>query len=310
MPAKRKTSTSKSGGKRRSYSPEEIAEFRRRDQEFLDKTTANLEDADHVRAYAERAARGGVSARVRNYSLRNQILLDVQATERGFVLTDVDTFVGWLARGYQVQRGQSGLRVVAPRRKDRPKDADPAGDGSGSTEAEPDDDRDDADDADDAGDGGTGEPKPPKRKFHTLTVFDVHQVARQETDPSAECPQCGAEPGEPCRPGCTCPGCVEDIDVPDAPAEELWNNLVEELTKAGYVLDWPARDADLSGARVRVDHDTRTVFAALAATADDPTAVADLAAAVAEITVRADRAAEARHAERATRALTAGPSTI
>jgi hypothetical protein len=302
MPSKtsrRKSTAGKTAtGRRSRWSPQQIEEWRRRDREIMGNSTDYLENADRVRQFAKNAASGGVSARILGYSLRNQILLEKQAAELGFDLTDVASAKEWRTRGRRVKAewyGQ-GLRLVAPKGKQQ-KDADP--------DAEPEHDTD-ADDTENENDGDDQDAeKTPKTRFRTVAVFDLAQTEAIPADETKECPLCNAEAGEACRPGCTCGACVEYEPVDDA-ADVMWNSLLEQIGKAEYSYDWPAPDTTLHGARVHVDHDARTVHAALNATADDPDAVADLAAALADIIARADRASAARRAERqAARALTA-----
>lgn len=283
------------------YSAEQVAGFRRRDTEIMNGSTDRLEDLDAVRRIAHQMASGGVSLRILSYSVRNQILLHDQADERGFRLTDVDTAKGWRSRGRHIKRGETGLRLVRPVTK-QAKDEEP---GTDRGDAEP--EQAEAEEQEDASDEETAR----KPKFRTGVVFDVSQTAEIPPEDSDECADCTAEAGEPCHVGCACLACAGPLllDAEDA-AETLWNNLIEQLEKAGYALDWPASAAALAGERMRTDHDARTVHAAMNATADDPHAVAELAAAVAAIVAREDRAAEQRRAERkaARLALAAAPA--
>ncbi|HEX6514906.1 MAG TPA: ArdC-like ssDNA-binding domain-containing protein [Nocardioidaceae bacterium] len=48
------------------------------------------------------------------YSLRNQLLIMVQAAERGFEPSHVAGYRAWQAMGRQVRKGQRGLRILAP----------------------------------------------------------------------------------------------------------------------------------------------------------------------------------------------------
>ncbi|MBN1172645.1 MAG: hypothetical protein JXA67_10775 [Micromonosporaceae bacterium] len=293
----RKPAGRKSTRRTSRYTPEEIAAWRQRDRDVMNRSTEYLEDGPSVRRFARNATDGQVSARILGYSLRNQMLLERQAEEHGFRLTDVDTLRGWRDRGRKVRRGETGLRLIRPVGKDT-KDADP--DASPTEEPERDEDAEDRDDSTE---------DEPKVKFRTGVVFDIAQTDATEPEDTDACPQCTAEAGEPCHPGCICPACLGVDD--QAAAETLWNNLYEQITKAGYAIDWPATAANLAGQRVRVDHDAHTVYAELGATADDPDAVGEFAAALAEIVTRADRAAETRRAERkALRALTAAPATV
>ncbi len=297
--ARRKsTPRTKSSGSR--WSPEQIAEWRRRDREIMDNSTGYLQDADSVRRFAKDAAAGRVSARILGYSLRNQMLLEKQAADLGFVLTDVASAKQWRERGRRVKAEWHGrnLRLVAPKTQ-RNTDAEPG------TEPERDDETEQTETDDvETGEQDTGD-NAPKAKFRTVAVFDIAQTEAIPVEESKKCALCNAGEGEPCRPGCTCGACIDYEPVEDA-ADIMWNNLIEQIGKAEYGYDWPATAANLGGSHVRVDHDTRTVYAALNATADDPETVADLAAVLGDIIARADRATTTRRAERqAARALTA-----
>jgi hypothetical protein len=303
--ARRKSTSRKSStGRKSRWSPEQIEEWRRRDAEIMNNSTGYLEDADNVRRFAKDAAAGRVSARILGYSLRNQMLLENQAEALGFILTDVASAKEWRERGRRVKPEWYGrnLRLVAPKGKPK-KDADPASD------PECDDEDTDAHEAgeQDAGEVGdqSGEQKAPKTRFRTVAVFDIAQTEAVPVEETKACPLCLAEAGEPCNPGCTCGACV-DYELVDDAADLVWNKLLEQIDGHQYVYDWPAAAANLNGARVHVDHEARTVFAHLDATADEPEAVADLAAALADIIARADHATENRRAQRkAARALTA-----
>lgn len=305
MPRKPARTTSP---RRSRWSDEQIKEWRRRDEEIDARSTTYLEDAERVREFMRHAASGQVSTRILSYSERNQMLLFEQAAALGFTLTDVDTAKGWRSRRRRVKPewyGQ-GLRLVAP--KKRKKDADPT---ATAPEDDHDDERDDEPDEDQAdeptaeADGSEG--KPAKTRFRTVAVFDIAQTEALPAEETKEdCELCGAQAGQPCTGHCACSACVDHIDADDAP-DVIWNNLLQQITDAGYRYDWPALDADLHGAAwVRVDHDATTVYAAFGATADRPEAIGDLAAALAEIIVRADRARAARREQRkALRALPA-----
>lgn len=284
MPRK---STARSAPRKRAsrYSDEQIREFRQRDRQVMNSSTEQLEDAEGIRRFARHAATGGVSLRILSYSLRNQALLAQQADERGFVLSDVDSFKGWLQRGRCVKKGETGLRLIKPVGKDK-KDTD-------ADEPEtPDEQEAESAEADDEAGEDTGKPK-----FRTGVVYDVAQTAEIPPEERGQCAACTAEVGQPCNPGCLCPACTNYEPVADA-AEILWNNLLDQLTAAGYGLDWPAPTEALHGNRVHVDHDCRTVAAAYEVTAEHPDAVADLAAAVGQIIAHSDREREARREQR------------
>jgi hypothetical protein len=55
-----------------------------------------------------------VSARVRRYSLNNQLLLWAQGTQREMTLTRVAAFGAWRKLGYRVRAGEKGLRIFGP----------------------------------------------------------------------------------------------------------------------------------------------------------------------------------------------------
>jgi N-terminal domain of anti-restriction factor ArdC len=265
----------------RKYTDEQRAERARLDGELLDRAARTLAGDAQVIGDFVRQAVTGMSPRILGYSLRNQMLLMEQADDRGIRLTDVDTFKGWLSRGRCVRRGEQGLRIIRP---------------VGSTD-------EDAQAKDEPSTGAehhhpeNEEARAERVLFRMMVVFELSQTDGVEgDDPQAhDCPACGAEPGEPCGPGCICPGCTsEDAEIVDA-AELLWNNLYEQITRAGYRFDWPA---EVPGGRVRVDHDARAVHVAMSATADDPDALADLTVAVAQILTRVDQDRAAKRAAR------------
>lgn len=99
--------------RRRSYTPEEKAEFRRQNAELVRRTKAVM--ADPVRLAEIQADLQHATARVREMSLRNQVMLWLQAMDQGFRLRDVDTFFGWKRRGRHVRAGVRSLRLVEPR---------------------------------------------------------------------------------------------------------------------------------------------------------------------------------------------------
>ena len=55
-----------------------------------------------------------MSARVRRYSLNNQLLLWAQATQRGMTLTRVAAFGTWRKLGYRVRVGGEGVADLRP----------------------------------------------------------------------------------------------------------------------------------------------------------------------------------------------------
>lgn len=256
----------------RRYTPRERSERDAADQKLFDRSTADMADPALVAARI-RAALTGMSPRILGYSLRNQMLLMAQAEQRGIPLRDVDTYRGWKRRGRHVRRGETQLRIVRPvGLEDETPEADEVGDHKRDEERE----------------------APPKVRFRFTPVYDISQTDPDENldDQNLDgrsdvaCPSCGAAPGQDCRPGCSCLACAAQTGAEVEPAHAAWNNLQEQIVRAGYRFDWPAADADLSGARVRLDHDTQTVHVHMFATAGDPEAIADLAAALGDILTR------------------------
>ncbi|MFJ2087488.1 ArdC-like ssDNA-binding domain-containing protein [Micromonospora chokoriensis] len=282
--AARKTSS------RRQYSEAERAAYRERDKAISARSTEILERTDAVRMFAEYAATGGVSTRILNYSLRNQMLLHEQAAEQGFALTDVATSKEWRARGRHPLVGTTGLRLIKPRGNGKK-------DSANADERDAGQEPDDASNVDDgsAADGDGTAKAPLKPKFCTIAVFDIAQTGVIPLEERSACPTCPAQKGEPCHAECRCPICVPSAPTPD-PVAALWAKLSEQLTEYGYALEAPAATPD--GHRVRVDHDARTITAAPEITAGNPAAVADLAAALAEIIARTDRERDIRRQER------------
>jgi hypothetical protein len=281
--------TSATRARRSRYTPEQRAERAEADARLLDAAAAAMADPDLITRRMRQAVTG-MSARILSYSLRNQMLLMEQAEQRGVALHDVDTFKGWQARGRQVRKGERGLRIVRPvgLDDDTDQDTDPG--------------RDDNPDAQ------------IRVRFRFMAVFDVSQTDEVEgstgtDDHGGACPTCDAEPGVPCRPGCTCAGCTGELDKLTAtqePAEVAWNRLQEQITQAGYRFDWPATVEALAGAQVRTDHNARTVHVGMFADAADPDSLATLAVALGEIITRAER--DHAHRPPARRAIEPAPA--
>lgn len=171
MATARKTTKTKTTKRKSKYSDEQIAEFRRLDQERTDAADAVLEDPAALERMA--VALRGASARVLGYSERNQALLWTQASEQGFRLTDVDTARGWAGRGRSIRPECKfkGLRITAPRgdRTEDRKDKD-----GGGTDAPP----KDTAPKESAGKDGAGEGGEKKRSplFRMMSVFDIAQT--------------------------------------------------------------------------------------------------------------------------------------
>ncbi|MEV6851985.1 hypothetical protein [Actinoplanes sp. NPDC051411] len=270
---------------RRRSDPEAAAEARRRDEQIHDDSTRYLENTDEVRRLIHQAASGAMSYRILGYSLRNQCLLHNQAAERGIALTDVDTFKGWLSRGRVPKTGETGMRIVRPIGKPkRPGETHQGDQGDPANEDIPTDTGDDAE---------TDSAKPSRPKFRTDSRFDVSQTAPLPLDRQPACGACNADAGEPCNVGCDCPACQDPMPTGDA-AEYLRDNLSAQIERKGYALvHFPALTT-----AVRVDHDGNAVHVVQSPDSIAPEAIADLAAALAEITARADHAAKARRAAR------------
>jgi hypothetical protein len=265
--------------RRRSYTPEQRAERARLDGELRDRAARTIAGDGAAVGDFIREAVGGMSPRILGYSLNNQVLLMEQAEERGIPLRDVDTLKGWRTRGRAVRKGETGLRINRPL-------------GAGDDEAKGNQDeaptvRQLVDDRD------GGQPV----RFAMMSVFEVSQtdvVAAEEG-----CQDCGAEAKQRCTPLCACEACAFDgfaLDDGDA-ADLLWNNLFEQVVRAGYAFDWPADVDTLAGNRVRVDHDAQAVRVAMSVTAEDTEALAEIAAALAQILARAAQDKADRRAE-------------
>jgi hypothetical protein len=281
--------TTKRRGRSTWYSAEQREARAAADARLFDQSTDDLADPELIERRM-REALSGASSRVLGYSLRNQMLLFAQAEERGIRLRDVDTFKGWRQRGWQVRRGEQGLRIVRP---------------VGLDKAESDPDHDEPDHT-----SGSEQDEAPRVRFRFMTVFDIAQTDQIVSDDDAEvaCTVCGAEPGAPCLPGCECAGCTGQLDhEAGEQAAVAWNRLQEQIVQAGYRFSWPASSGDLAGLRVRLDHDTRAVHVAMLATAGDPDVIAALAVALGEILTRAEQARQ--RAAAAVAAIEAAPTT-
>jgi hypothetical protein len=283
--------TNKRRGRSTWYSTEQRAARAAADAQLFDQSTDDLADPELIERRM-REALSGASSRILGYSLRNQMLLFAQAEQRGLRLRDVDTFKGWRQRGWQVRRGEQGLRIVRPVGLDK-------------AESDP-----DHDEPDHTSGSGSERDEVPRVRFRFMTVFDIAQTDQIVSDDDAEvaCTVCGAEPGIPCLPRCECPGCTGQLDgEAGEPADVAWNRLQEQIVQAGYRFSWPASSGDLEGMKVRLDHDTRAVHVAMLATAGDPDVIAALAVALGEILTRAEQARQ--QAAAAAAAIEAAPTT-
>lgn len=76
--------------------------------EELHAAVINLADSDAWRAHLD------VASKFHRYSWRNQVLLCLQAEERGITLSAVAGFNRWKELGGTVRRGEKGLAILAP----------------------------------------------------------------------------------------------------------------------------------------------------------------------------------------------------
>lgn len=272
---------------RRRYTPEQRAARAEQDRQLNAEARADLADPQVIRRRIADLLAGRTPARLLTYSLRNQLLILRQAEQRGITLTDIDTRLGWNRRGRLIAAGQQGLRIARP--------VGAEDDDSGEA-TDPDTDQPDTD-------PDTNRSRP---RFRMSPRWDISQTvpmdqvpdADAHSDEEAPCPGCDTSPGEPCRPGCTCPGCTGTPPAGEnTPADLLWNSLQEQITNAGYRFHWPAPAATLAGATVRTDHDTRTVHVAMDADAADHDAVSALAVALGEIVTRTAQDSDRRAIE-------------
>jgi len=226
---------------------------------------AALRDPEQVAQHARRAVAEG-AASLSRFSLRNQMLLWVQAEEKGISLTDVDTYKGWARRGRKPARPRDYLLVTVPKRGSRK-----------ATDRQDDPEAEDQDEEDGP------------RSYFMGRRWDISQTVEFDFDDLADdptlgdCRGCDAHAGQPCGPGCSCFACTSTEDAASqAPAEVMWNTLQNDITRAGYRFQWPG-DADaLAGRAVHVDHETQTVHVGLFA-AGSPDGLAALAVAAAEV---------------------------
>ncbi|MDR7277640.1 hypothetical protein [Catenuloplanes atrovinosus] len=247
--------------------PEQIAATEERDRALHAEAAAAMADPDVIRQRVAQALGPGIPAQIRRWSLRNVLLILSQAEQRGITLTDVDTKSGWAKRGRRPAKGQTGLRIVRP-----------VG----------------AIDSDDSTDEATDAPATDAQdesivRFRMVPRWDISQTVPFSTSgddsTDAVCSGCDAAPGEPCRPACICLACGAPAAPDESPADALWNNLTDQITRAGYRFVWP--DGSIGPAEVRADHDARAAYAGIAALS--PEGLADLAVILGEIITRASR---------------------
>lgn len=111
----------------------------------LDAFVADLGDEEDAMADVLRAAARWVP----RFSERNALLIVMQAPDA----TDLESYVGWQARGRQVRSGESGVRIVAQ-----------AGRSGGSEEQ-----RDESGEVTEAG-------RPGRQRFKAVSRFDISQT--------------------------------------------------------------------------------------------------------------------------------------
>ncbi|MDX6648300.1 MAG: hypothetical protein QOJ97_251 [Solirubrobacteraceae bacterium] len=83
-------------------------ELRQQDRDRLQLAIRELQNTDGWRAWLR------ARARLHSYSLRNTLLIAMQAAHQGFEPTHVAGFKTWLMLGRCVRRGEKGLRILAP----------------------------------------------------------------------------------------------------------------------------------------------------------------------------------------------------
>ncbi|THV35717.1 ArdC family protein [Glycomyces buryatensis] len=134
---------------RKTYTEEEKAAFKERDRELAEAADAALAAPGAGARATEVALR---SPKLAAYSLRNHMMLALQAEQAGIELRDVDTGRGWKERGRTPRKGSKAvMRIVYPI---TPKSGE----------------------ADTSEDGET-----PKTRFRTKAVFEIDQTDESET---------------------------------------------------------------------------------------------------------------------------------
>lgn len=133
-------------GRRRHYSEADREAAQARDAAIAEKAEDALADPN----LGARIAGLLETPALLRYSVRNQALLMAQASERGTLLTHVETFSGWHMRGRRVRddEAKQGYRMVKPITR------------RGS----------------DSGNGEGGEGKKPRPLFRTKLYFDISQT--------------------------------------------------------------------------------------------------------------------------------------
>ena len=102
------------GYRRKKYTPEDRAQREAADNAIKAAADEKLTDPTAVAGMVGKLVTI-TSPRLLRYSLRNVALLMNQTEERGITLTDVDTKKAWRLRGYRIRKGETSLRIVAPK---------------------------------------------------------------------------------------------------------------------------------------------------------------------------------------------------
>ena len=187
-------------GKRTKYTEQERAERDAADAQLREQARELLTHHAAVAAMVDQLVSVSRSPKVLRYSLRNQALLTKQATERDMILTDVDSFRGWLERGRCVRKGERGLRIVAPKGTDGDPNEETGDQGTHGDHDQP------------AADPTSEDTNGPRVRFRMVPVFDIAQ-----TD--------GVEDAE-----------VSDAATADDPAAVLRATLTEQIERLGYTI--------------------------------------------------------------------------
>jgi hypothetical protein len=209
----------------RTRTAEEIEAARVARAEKVDALNEQLAEAVERLAMSEGwAAMLVAAARFRRYSVNNQILLWVQAEERGVRLTRVASFGTWKSLGYMVKKGSQGFGVFAPVRSRLRVDELAEWQNTG---------RDPFD--------GEGRPRMVVRGFRVAYVFDRAQV---ELVPGREAP---AEERE-------------WISQEGNGPEGLWSALVAMTEGCGFALEVRAALPEDGGAHGWTNYASRVVW--------------------------------------------------
>lgn len=149
---------------RKTYTEEEKAEFQERDRRLAEAADDALAAPGAGTRATEIALR---SPKLAAYSLRNHMMLALQAEQAGIELRDVDTGRGWKERGRTPRKGTKAvMRIVYPITP-RAGEADTSEDGEA-----------------------------PKPRFRTKAVFEIDQTdEREDFTPDPET----ASEGDPAR---------------------------------------------------------------------------------------------------------------